>query len=112
MIRIAKDNPTRGHRRVQGELVRLGHPIAASTVWQILHDAVIDPAPHRTGTWKRRGHAAIALGVAAGLELPLAGLCLWVAALHARAVEVAWPYVRSRRMETARKDAQAQPRVK
>jgi len=52
----------------------------------------------------RRGHSADALGVAAGLELPLAGLCLWVAALHARAVEVAWPYVRSLRMETARKD--------
>jgi putative transposase len=41
-----------GHRRVQGELVRLGHPIVASTVWQILHDAGIDPAPRRAGpTW-------------------------------------------------------------
>jgi transposase InsO family protein len=41
-------------RRVQGELVRLGHPIAASTVWQILHDAGVDPAPRRTGpTWKQ-----------------------------------------------------------
>jgi hypothetical protein len=55
----------------------------------------------------RRGHSAGALGVAAGLELPLAGLCLWVAALHVRAVEVAWPYVRSLRQETARKQAQA-----
>jgi putative transposase len=39
---------------VQGELVRPGRPIAASTVWQILHDAGIDPAPRRTGpTWKQ-----------------------------------------------------------
>ena len=53
VIRMATDNPSWGHRRVQGELVKLGHPIAASTVWQILHDAGIGPAPRRTGpTWK------------------------------------------------------------
>jgi transposase len=54
VIRMATDNPAWGHRRVQGELARLGHPIAASTVWQILHDAGIDPAPRRSGpTWKQ-----------------------------------------------------------
>src|ERR1017187_5524916 len=54
VIRMATDNPAWGHRRVQGELVKLGHRIAASTVWQILHDAGIDPAPRRTGpTWKQ-----------------------------------------------------------
>jgi putative transposase len=54
VICIATENPSWGHRRVQGELVRLGHPIAASTVWQILHDAGIGPAPRRSGpTWKQ-----------------------------------------------------------
>jgi transposase len=54
VIRMATENPTWGHRRVQGELIKLGHRIAASTVWQILHDAGIDPAPRRTGpTWKQ-----------------------------------------------------------
>jgi len=54
VVRIATDNPAWGHRRVQGELIKLGHRIAASRVWQILHDAVIDPAPRRTGpTWRQ-----------------------------------------------------------
>ena len=54
VIRMATENPTWGHRRVQGELVRLGHRIAASTVWQILHDAGLDPAPRRSGpTWRQ-----------------------------------------------------------
>jgi transposase InsO family protein len=54
VIRMATDNPAWGHRRVQGELVKLGHPIAASTVWQILHATGIDPAPRRPGpTWKQ-----------------------------------------------------------
>jgi putative transposase len=54
VIRIATGNPTWGHRRVQGELVNLGHPIADSTVWQIMHGAGIDPPPRRTGpAWRQ-----------------------------------------------------------
>jgi transposase InsO family protein len=51
-VRIATDNPTWGYRRVHGELHRLGYRVAASTVWKLLRDAGIDPAPNRTGpTW-------------------------------------------------------------
>ena len=54
VVRIAADNPAWGHRRVRGELIKLGHRIAASTAWQILHAAGIDSAPRRTGpTWKQ-----------------------------------------------------------
>ncbi|MEV1005254.1 helix-turn-helix domain-containing protein [Nonomuraea sp. NPDC050202] len=65
IIRMARENPTWGHRRIQGELARLGYPIAASTVWEILHAAGIDPAPRRTGpTWRQflttQAHAIIA----------------------------------------------------
>jgi transposase len=53
VLRLAQENPRWGHRRIQGELARLGHRIAPSTVWKILHPAGFDPAPRRTGpSWR------------------------------------------------------------
>jgi hypothetical protein len=52
IIPMAGENPAWGHRRIQGELARLGDAIAASTVWEILHAVDIEPAPRRAGpTW-------------------------------------------------------------
>jgi len=48
-IRLAGENPGWGYRRIHGELSRLGHTIAASTVWKILRTADIDPTRDRTG---------------------------------------------------------------
>jgi putative transposase len=53
VIRLAEENPTWGYRRIQGELKQLGIAIAPSTVWSILKDEGIDPAPRRAGlSWR------------------------------------------------------------
>lgn len=53
VLRLAREDPRWGHRRIQGELARCGHRIAASTVWEIPNAAGVDPAPRRTSpTWR------------------------------------------------------------
>jgi hypothetical protein len=50
VLRLVRENPSWGYRRVYGELLTLGVKVAASTVWEILREAGIDPAPDRAAT--------------------------------------------------------------
>ncbi len=54
VVRLARENPMWGHRRIHGEIIRLGYQLSAATVWNILDRAGIDPSPRRSGpTWRQ-----------------------------------------------------------
>ena len=63
------ENSHWGYRRIQGELVGLGHRVAPSTVWKILQSAALDPAPRRSvPVWRRflsaQAHTILAIDFA------------------------------------------------
>jgi putative transposase len=52
VLRLAKENPTWGYRRIHGELATMDVRLAASSVWAILDRHGIGPTPRRSGpTW-------------------------------------------------------------
>jgi transposase len=52
VLRLVRENPGWGYRRVHGELTTLGITVAPSTVWEILKQEGLDPAPERaSSTW-------------------------------------------------------------
>ncbi|MBA4865308.1 transposase [Streptomyces sp. PSKA54] len=50
VLRLARENSSWGYRRIHGELAALGIKVAASTIWEILREHGIPPAPERQST--------------------------------------------------------------
>ncbi|MFE4875105.1 integrase core domain-containing protein [Streptomyces sp. NPDC056682] len=68
VLRLARENDTWGYRRIHGELLSLGWKVAASTVWEILKEAGVEPAPQRADrSWARfltaQAHGILAVDV-------------------------------------------------
>jgi putative transposase len=84
VLRLAQENPCWGYRRIHGELLVLGIKVAASTVWEILQQAGIDPAAERTSTtWASflRSQAAALLACDFFETVTLTGTRLYVLAV-------------------------------
>src|SRR5881396_28494 len=65
VLQLARENPRWGHRRICGELAKLGFRVSPTSIRRLLAQAKLDPAPRRNGpSWRQFLHVQAASIVA------------------------------------------------
>jgi putative transposase len=93
VLRLARENTGWGYRRVHGELLTLGITVAPSTVWEMLREAGIDPAPDRAATtWSAflRSQAEALLAADFIETVTLTGVRIYILAVIEHASRRVW----------------------
>lgn len=76
VLRLARENPRWGHRRICGELRKLGFRVSPTSIRRLLAQARLEPAPRRAGPSWREFLRAQAASIVACDFLTVESVCL------------------------------------